>query len=366
MKRGFFLCAGLILCLALPAPAQTSNTRVGPVDNAATQNGDGDAKEERKAGSRDAASEKSDPSAPVEAGQSEVAPARATASNATITPVPKSESKPAVKTGETATTNAPAAAAPSAAAPPLPPTAIYRVGAGDVLDIRLLNSVSRDSTLYTVSAGGLLEYPPAGDPFMVAGMTTDEIANSLAAELKRRALNEQAQFRVSVREYVSHTAMVSGLVDQPGRKILRREAVPLYVVLAEALPRADAGRAMLLSRSSGQSKSIDLSDSLALNELVSAGDVINVLPPQPEFFYIGGKVKEPGQKNFHAGLTLTQAILASGGVDDGGDKVKVVVSRQGADGRLISTEYLLKEIEEGQVPDPKVQPGDRVEVGRRR
>lgn len=360
MRRGFFLCAGLVLCLALPAPAQNSNTRVGPVDHAATQNGDGGAKEERKAGSRDAAGEKSAPSALVEAGQSEVAPARATASNA-VMPTPKNESKPTAKVGGPAS-----AVAPPPVAPPLPLTAIYRVGAGDVLDIRLLNGVSRDSTLYTVSAGGLLEYPPAGDPFIVAGMTTDEIANRLAAELKRRALNEQAQFRVSVREYVSHTAMISGLVDQPGRKILRREAVPLYVVLAEALPRADAGRAMLLSRSSGQSKTIDLSDSLALNELVSAGDVINVLPRQPEFFYIGGKVKEPGQKNFHAGLTLTQAILASGGVDDGGDKVRVVVSRQGADGRLVSTEYLLKDIETGQVPDPKVQPGDRVEVGRRR
>jgi hypothetical protein len=48
------------------------------------------------------------------------------------------------------------------------------------------------------------------------------------------------------------------------------------------------------------------------------------------------------------------------------NKVKVTVSRQGADGRLVATEYLLNDIETGQAPDPRLQAGDRIEVGRRR
>jgi SLBB domain len=170
---------------------------------------------------------------------------------------------------------------------------------------------------------------------------------------------------VTVRDYLSHTVMISGLVDQPGHKILRREAVPLYVVLADALPRAEAGRAVIISRAAGTSRTVDLGDPAALNELVAAGDVINVQARPPEFFYIGGLIATPGQKDFHAGMTLTQALLASGGVTSAaGNKVRVTVSRQGADGRLIATDYMLKEIEGGQVPDPRLQPGDRIEVAR--
>jgi polysaccharide export outer membrane protein len=291
---------------------------------------------------------------------------------------PKYEPPPPVKaTTEPAatTTNASSTAAPPAAnntttttaAAPLPPTALYRVGIGDILDIRLAGGMSRDSTLFTVMSTGMLDYPLAGDPFNVVGMTTDEIGARLSAELKRRAVYDRAQFRINVREYVSHTAMVSGLVDMPGAKILRREAVPLYVVLSEANPRADAGRAVIISRATGKSKTVDLSDSAALNELISHGDIINITARPQEFFYIGGQINAPGQKDFHPGMTLTQALLASGGVArDAGSKVKVTVSRQGADGRLVPTEYLLNDIETGQIPDPRLQAGDRVEVGRRR
>jgi hypothetical protein len=62
-------------------------------------------------------------------------------------------------------------------------------------------------------------------------------------------------------------------------------------------------------------------------------------------------------------LTLTQAVLASGGTTRfAGSKVKV--ARQGADGKLVTTEYNLKQIEAGKIPDPVLQAGDRLEVGR--
>jgi protein involved in polysaccharide export with SLBB domain len=269
-----------------------------------------------------------------------------------------------VRLGATENANATTGAA-SAPVPVAPPTSLYRVGVGDVLDIRLVNSTARNSTLYTILTGGMLDYPLAGDALSVSGLTTDEIAARLAAELKRRGVFDRAQFNVTVRDYLSHTVMISGLVDQPGHKILRREAVPLYVVLADALPRAEAGRAVIISRAAGTSRTVDLGDPAALNELVAAGDVINVQARPPEFFYIGGMIATPGQKDFHAGMTLTQALLACGGVTSAaGNKVRVTVSRQGADGRLIATDYMLKEIEAGQVPDPRLQPGDRIEVAR--
>ncbi len=279
------------------------------------------------------------------------------------TPLGASENSGA-PTNTAAPVSAPAAAAPAPLA-----SSIYRVGIGDMLDIRLVNGTGHGSTLYTILTGGLLDYPLAGDLVSVAGLTTEEVGTRLSAELKRRGIFDRAQFQISVRDYTSHTVMVSGLVDQPGAKVLRREAVPLYVVLADALPRADAGRAVIISRANGTSKTVDLADPAALNELVAAGDVVNVQTRPPEFFYIGGLVAAPGQKDFHVGLTLTQAILASGGVANSAGnnklKVSVTVSRQGADGRLVPIVYLLNEIEAGKIPDPHLQPGDRIEIGRK-
>jgi protein involved in polysaccharide export with SLBB domain len=244
----------------------------------------------------------------------------------------------------------------------LPPTETYHVGAGDVLDIRLLNQgATRESTLFTVIDGGLLEYPLAGAPRVVTGLTTDEIGSLLAAELKRRAVYDKPRVMVSVREYASHTVLVSGLVNEPGAKIMRREAIPLYVLIAEAQPKPEAGRALVIARATGQSTSVDLSDNAAMSTLIYAGDVVQVQPRPREFFYIGGAISLPGQKDFHGGLTLTQAVLASGGLIDAANG-RIRVARQGADGRLISIEHNLKDIEAGKVPDPGLQPGDRVEV----
>ena len=239
---------------------------------------------------------------------------------------------------------------------------IYRVGVGDVLDIRLLNATTRESTLFTVMAGGLLDYPLAGEPVQVAGFTTDEIKQHLTPKIK---VYDDPKIAVSVREYASHTVIVSGLVNEPGTKVLRREAMPLYVVLAEAQPKPEAGSVRIV-HADRQTVTVNLSDQKAMTTFVLPGDVITLVPAPPappQFFYIGGQVTSPGQKDFHAGLTLTQAVLASGGTTRfAGSKVKI--SRQGADGRLVSTEYNLKQIEAGKIPDPELQPGDRIDVGR--
>jgi protein involved in polysaccharide export with SLBB domain len=252
----------------------------------------------------------------------------------------------------------------AAATPAVALTSVYRIGVGDVLDIRALNDTSQQqSTLFTVGAGGVLDHPLLRDPLTVAGMTTDELAAQLVAEFRHRGIYQRPQVRVSVREYASHAVLVSGLAGDPGTKILRREAIPLYVVIAEAQPKPEAGRAVIISHSTGKAVSVDLDDAAALNTLVQAGDVINLTARPQEFFYIGGEIGSPGQKDFHSGMTLTQAVLAAGGVTAAaGERVKV--ARAGADGRLSSVEYSLKEIEGGVVPDPVLQAGDRIEVAR--
>jgi protein involved in polysaccharide export with SLBB domain/Flp pilus assembly protein TadD len=238
----------------------------------------------------------------------------------------------------------------------------YRVGVGDVLDIRLVNTPTTRSTLYTVLEGGLIEYPLAGGPMNVSGLTTEQINARLSDELKRRAVNQNPnEIFVSVRDYVSHNVVISGLVNSPGMRILHREAVPLYVVLADAQPRTEASRALIM-RASGQIP-VDLTDPSQMNVLVRPGDVITVSARPPQFYYLGGKIMTPGQKPFQQGMTLIQAILAAGGLERASGDV-IEISREGADGRLTTTKYKLKDIRAGKVPDPRLQPGDRIEVSK--
>jgi protein involved in polysaccharide export with SLBB domain len=257
----------------------------------------------------------------------------------------------------------PSAAAPSKSEPSSgqPLTAVYRVGVGDILDIRLLNSTIPRSTLFTVMDGGLIDFPVAGGPIQVAGFTTEDIQSRVAAELKRRAVEINSLVSVSVRQFSSHAVIVTGLVASPGTRFLRREAIPLYVLLAEVQPRLDAGRITIL-RAGVEARTLDLSDSNALSTLIQQGDVLNVGPRPQEFYYIGGRVNYPGQKSFQSGITLLQALLAAGGPSQNENNIDL--SRESADGRLTTTRFTLKEIKSGKLLDPKLRPGDRIEVVR--
>ncbi len=239
-------------------------------------------------------------------------------------------------------------------------TQVYRVGPGDVLDIQLSNYPSRNSTLFTVLPDGVLEYPLAGNAIVVGGMTTVEIATVLQQRIK---IFDNPKVKVDVRDYASHAVNIVGFVSAPGTKILRREAVPLYTVLAEALVLPEAARATI-TRPGAPPMVINLKDSRLLAALIVPGDSIKVtgMAPAPaQYFFIGGEIKSPGQKPFHTGLTLTQAILASGGAKTNVDS-KVKVSRQGTDGRLATQEFDLRKIQTGKTPDPVLQNGDRLEV----
>jgi protein involved in polysaccharide export with SLBB domain len=353
----------IVLAFALSASARTQSNNMAPVGNDS-----GKASEEKDAKSKETAKPASSSDKSKDGKQEKSAePATATA-----TPLVPSNSSAAtsdapaktVTTVPNGTTDKTASVSDekSVTASGQSLTDIYKVGIGDILDIRLLNATTRESTLFTVMSGGLVEYPLAGEPIAVAGFTADEIKELLTSKVK---VYENPKIVVSVREYASHNVIITGLVNDPGTKVLRREAMPLYVVLAEAQPKPEAGSAMIM-RAGGRSLTVNLSDSKAMTTLVLPGDVITLVAPpptQPQFFYIGGQINSPGQKDFHAGMTLTQAVLASGGTTRfAGSKVKI--SRQGADGRLAATEYNLKQIEAGKDPDPVLQPGDRLDVSR--
>ena len=243
-------------------------------------------------------------------------------------------------------------------------TRIYLTGPGDVLDVRLDlgagTPASLASRLFTITSSGLLEHPSLTAPLPVAGLTVDEISARLEDDLKRRGLADKPQVSVGVQEYVSHAILVSGLAKEPGTKILKREAIPLYVVVADAQPLPEAAKVTLVRNKSNEVYAIDLARPAEMSLLVHPGDVITLQANPAEFFYMGGEVKAPGEKTFRRGLTLTQAIIAAGGLSRKSKEARL--ARDNGKGFLFMTRYKLKDIDSGKLPDPLIQPGDRITI----
>ena len=195
-------------------------------------------------------------------------------------------------------------------------TRIYRIGPNDVLDVRVVaDSASAESTLFTVTSTGLLEHPLLAEPLPVGGLTVEEVTARIEDDLKRRALHT-TKVTVGVRDYASHTILVSGLVKDSGTKILRREAIPLYVVVADAQPLPEAARVSVVRNEANLTFEIDLSQASDMNMLVKPGDVVTLHANETQFLYVGGEVKFPGEKTYRRGLTLTQAMIAAGGATE--------------------------------------------------
>jgi protein involved in polysaccharide export with SLBB domain len=247
----------------------------------------------------------------------------------------------------------------------LAPTENYKVGIGDILFINLQNS-SKGSTYFTVLNDGTIDYPLAGEMVSVAGLTTREIEDALRERVK---LYENPQISVKVREYSSHKITVLGLVEKAGEKFIQREAVPLYVVRAEAVVQSKASR-VVIRRADSSVEIFSLKDDKSENTLIFPNDIIEFTNDdspasnngQSRFFFIGGEVASVGQKDFFEGLTLTQAILASGGLRKESAK-KVVIRRKNTAGLLVSNEFNLRLIKDGKVPDPLLEAGDTIEIG---
>lgn len=241
-------------------------------------------------------------------------------------------------------------------------TSVYRVGTGDVLVIEIKNAGAAPS-YYTVQNDGTIDFPLAGENVVVSGQTVDEIEDSLTAAIK---LYEAPEVSVKIREYVSHGVLVNGLVDVPGFHQIQRDAVPLYVLRAAAVVSPRASGVTIKREKDSKIESFLLANTNADGVLIYAGDSVEFTGSGDAstvgYYFIGGDISNGGKKDLSTGLTLSQAIMASGGLK--GKPKRALIRRRSESGILVTSEFEIKGINSGKIVDPTLNQGDIIEIGK--
>lgn len=243
------------------------------------------------------------------------------------------------------------------------PTEHYMVGVGDVLFVDLKNS-PRGSGYYTVRPDGTIDFPLAGENIIVSGQTSDMIEELLASGI---TLFADPKVEVKVRDFTSHKITVSGMVERSGEMSIQREAVPLYVIRAQAVVDTKATKAIITRAPGLRPETYDLKDPNTDGLLIYPGSSIEFISDKVAhestngYYFIAGDINVAGQKEYVTGLTLFQAILASGGQRR--DSRTATIRRKNANGTLNVTEHNLRAIKSGKAIDPTLSSGDMIQIG---
>ncbi|MBX3292620.1 MAG: polysaccharide biosynthesis/export family protein [Acidobacteria bacterium] len=144
----------------------------------------------------------------------------------------------------------------------------YRIGVNDVLRIDKGND-SQGTTYITVAAEGNSILGGADTSVILAGKTPEQVEAELGSMFGSTAI------QVSVREYASRFVVVRKEGFAPINIAMRREAVPLFIILSELENASDYSGARLL-RSGSEPLTVDLSESQTLDLLLLPGDVIEL------------------------------------------------------------------------------------------
>jgi len=254
----------------------------------------------------------------------------------------------------------------------------YRIGPGDVLEVRLYKLPDLSREALRVEESGTIRMPLIEQDIQAACRTENELAKEIASRYLPLMRNPQVD--VFVKEYHSRPVAVIGAVNTPGRFQLQRRIRLLDLLSFAGGPAERAGGNIQVVHSSSypscetmqlESRNdlgisiFKLRDTLAgngrSNPYVRPGDVITVL--DVEQIYVLGNVMKPSNFPLRERITLSQAIAMAGGTlpDSQSDRVRIL--RQKPDG--VNKEELvvnLKAITKRQAPDVVLQANDIVEV----
>ena len=252
----------------------------------------------------------------------------------------------------------------------------YRIGAGDVLDVRIYNrpQLSRDAV--RVEGNGMIRMPLIESEIQAACLTEGELAKEIATRYAKYYRNLQVD--IFVKEYQSRQVAIIGAVNEQGRFQLQRRIRLLELLTYAKGPNTKAGQTINVVHSAAPSlcktahddeiaafTSYKLSDTLrgdvSANPYLETGDVVTI--PDADQVYVVGNVVMPLTIPLKEPITLSRAIAMAGGTkqDTKKDKIRIVRQEPGATGKkeLIVD---LSAIEKRQAEDIALLPNDIVDV----
>lgn len=258
----------------------------------------------------------------------------------------------------------------------------YRIGPGDVLDIRVFNKplLSRESV--RVNGNGMIRMPLIEDDIQAACRTEGELAKEIATRYLKYQRNPQVD--VFVKEYQSQPVAVIGAVNQPSQfKLQRRVRLLELIAFANGLAER-AGRSVnilhnaptgLVCRDALPTAADDeiktgldsykLSDTFSGNEqanpYIQPGDIVYI--PDADQAYVIGNVMKPTAIPLREPVTVSQAIAMAGGTQPDTRKEKIRIVRQ-EPGSLSKREIFvdLRAVDKRQAEDVVLQANDIVDV----
>lgn len=125
----------------------------------------------------------------------------------------------------------------------------YRIGPGDVLEIRVFNRPQLSLDAARVDARGMIRLPLIEEELQAACRAESELAQEIASRYRKYQKNPQVF--VFVKEYNSQPVAVIGAVDKPGRFQLQRRVRLLELLSFVGGPSEKAGTRIQIAHMGG-------------------------------------------------------------------------------------------------------------------
>ena len=253
----------------------------------------------------------------------------------------------------------------------------YRLGPGDVVDIRIYNRPQLSREAVRIEGNGMIRMPLIENEIQAACLTEGELAKEISTRYARYYKNLQVD--VFIKEYHSKQVAIIGAVNEQSRFELQRRVRLLELLTYAKGPSTKAGQTINIVHSTAASpcKQTDETDTAAAftsyklsevlagdpksNPYLETGDIVTL--PEADQVYIVGNVFMPLTISLKEPITLTRAIAMAGGLKQDTRKDKIRVLRQ-EPGTSIRKEITidLDAIEKKRSEDLALAPNDIIDV----
>lgn len=254
----------------------------------------------------------------------------------------------------------------------------YRIGPGDVLEVRVARAPELSRDAVRVDQSGNIRMPMLDDDISAACLTEPELAQNIAKKYLKYKTNPHVD--VFVKEYQSQPVSVIGAVRNPAQFKMQRQVRLLELISLVGGPTDVAGQmiqvvhaegGIVCEQSAGNSNgetsaftTYNLAETLHgapdANPFVRPGDIISV--PQADQVFVIGNVLKPSAIPLKEPLTVSKAIAMAGGTAPNTKKDKVRIIRQVAGTQKQEIVVDLTSIEKNKTQDVALLANDIVDV----